>query len=124
MTRTRVSALLKSISVLVTLLASSCQPSAARLTFEIPEGFMAVTEAQRQLVTDVKALSPGMSPAEVKGRLGPPLEEKDGLLFYKLIEDRLEGGYYVSAALTFAKHGLTDAKLDFGHESRKPMFDE
>jgi hypothetical protein len=99
------------------------QSPAESIAVEIPDGFMAVTDAQRTLVAEVKRLSRGMSQAEVKERLGRPVEESADLLFYNLIEGA-EGGYYLTAELMFDKHGLSAAKLGFGHVSMKQRIRE
>jgi hypothetical protein len=61
-----------------------------------------------------------MSLIEAKRHLGTPTEEKSDLLFYKLIVNRVEGGRFVTARLTFDDDGLSDAKLWSGHETRAP----
>lgn len=82
----------------------------------MPAGFSAITEAQQELVANVKRLSRGMSQTEVKKQLGHPAEETADLLFYNLVEGA-DGGYYVTARLMFDKHGLSGAELGFGHVS-------
>lgn len=113
--------------VFACLALASCRPApephTARepLTVEIPPGLVAVTDAQKQLVTSLKTIERGMSPQDAKKKLGPPSEETAGTLFYHLVENEREGGYSVTATLTFEDGALASASVDYGHESRAPV---
>lgn len=89
------------------------------LKIEIPAGLVTVTDAQAQLVARSKALSRGMTLQEVKQQLGLPKVEKPDQLFYVLDENRVYGGNYVTAKLSFDNGGLSGITLGFGHESRR-----
>lgn len=103
---------------------SSCSTRPELLNVQIPARLVANTDAQKEFVANVKTLWRGMSLIEAKRHLGTPTGETSDFLFYKLIENRYEGGHYVTARLTFDDDGLSDAKLGFGHESRVPIFEE
>jgi len=94
------------------------------LNVHLPAGLVAATDAQKELIAKATTLLPGMSYQAAKRHLGTPTEETPGSLFYELAEDRVEGGYYVNATLTFDDVGLADVKLGFGHESRSPRIEE
>jgi len=94
------------------------------LNVQIPAGLVTATVAQKEFIAKVQTLSRGMPLQAAKRHLGVPPQERSGSLFYHLIEDRLEGGYYVTATLTFDDSGLADVKVGFGHESRSPRIEE
>ena len=104
------------LALLLCLTGASCRTPAEPIPVNIPKGFIAVTEAQQQLVSGVQSLSRGMSPADVKAVLGKPEGETSSLMSYMLNEDA-SGGHYVSARLHFDKKGLSTAQLGFGHIS-------
>jgi hypothetical protein len=64
-----------------------------------------------------------MSLQDAKEHLGPPSSETEERLYYNLAEDRREGGYYVSARLSFVDSGLTNVTIGFGHETRSPRIE-
>jgi len=102
------------------LTAPESHTAAEPLTVEIPQGLVAVTDAQKQLITSLKTLARNMSPQEAKRKLGSPTEETPDTLFYHVVEDEREGGYSVTATLTFENGELTSAAVEHGHESRSP----
>ncbi len=88
------------------------------LEIRIPNGLVAATSEQENFIEGIKALTRGMSLQEVKGRLGPPTEQRSGRLFYHVAESSAEGGYYVTSVLKFTDNGLGEVKIGFGHETR------
>ena len=91
-----------------------------KLHVEVPVGLVTVTDRQSRLVAGLKDLSEGMSQPEVKARLGEPSEERPETLFYNCVEDRHQGGHYVTATLSFGRDGLASAKVDYGHVTLEP----
>jgi hypothetical protein len=91
---------------------------------QMPAGLVAATAAQKEFIARVKTLSRGMPLQAAKRHLGAPTKERAGSLFYNLTENRVEGGHYVTATLTFDDSGLVDVKMGFGHESRSPRTEE
>jgi hypothetical protein len=61
-----------------------------------------------------------MSVSDVKKILGKPEEEVANSLFYTLIEDQINGGYYITVRLIFNDYGLTDAEVRGGHITLAP----
>ena len=98
----------------------SCRTGARPVPVRTPKGFAAVTVPQSELVAGIRRLVVGMSPSEVKNRLGRPSEEKPDQLFYFLVEDG-SGGYYVTAHLSFTVRGLAAAELGYGHVDIAPQ---
>jgi hypothetical protein len=88
------------------------------LNVQVPEGLVAATKQQTNLVKNLKSLKKGMSMAEVKKVLGNPTKESADNLYYHLSESKIKGGYYVTATLRFEKSGLFEGKVGFGHETR------
>ncbi len=103
---------------------SSCNTQPEPLNVQIPAGLVAATNTQMELIANVKTLLRGMSLLDTKRHLGSPKEETSSSLFYYLIENRVEGGYYVTTTLTFDENGLADVKIGFGHESRSLRIEE
>ena len=103
---------------------SSCCTRPEPLNVHIPAGLVTVTDAQAELIANVKTLSRCMSLHDAKRHLGPPSGEMTDSLHYHLTEDRAEGGYYVTATLSFSDGHLSDAKVAFGHETRVLQLDE
>ena len=104
------------MALLLCLTGASCRTPAEPIPVNVPKGFIAVTEAQQQLVSRVHSLSRGMSSADVKAVLGKPEGEAPTLMSYMLNEDA-SGGHYVSARVHFDEQGLLKAELGFGHIS-------
>ncbi len=90
-----------------------------KIHVEVQQGLVTVTDRQADLVAGVKELSIGLSPQEVKQRLGNPREESPDFLFYNLAED-VNGGNFVTASLRFDDDGLASAKIGFGHVTLEP----
>lgn len=97
---------------------SSCRTSSEPLNVQIPAGLVEATHSQKKFVANLKTLSRGMSLQDAKKHLGPPSEETKTTLFYNLIENRVEGGFYVNATLSFVDSGLTNVSIGFGHKTR------
>jgi hypothetical protein len=93
---------------------------ATKIHVEVQQGLVTVTDRQARLVADVKELSKGLSPQEVKQRLGNPKEESPDLFYYNLVEENINGGHFVTARLGFDDDGLASAEISYGHITRVP----
>ena len=81
----------------------------------IPKGLVAASQKQKDFVKALAALSVGSSRAAVQQALGAPAQTNAATWFYDLKEDPDEGGYYVTASLTFGTNGLSGGSVGFGH---------
>jgi len=101
---------------------TSCQQPSEPIDVLVPQGFSTVTATQTKFAGKVETLTRGMTRQEVLQTLGSPADQTSDLFFYELVEGH-EGGYYVTATLSFDEHGLTGAELGFGHVSLEPRVD-
>jgi hypothetical protein len=102
---------------------SSCAPPREPLSVQIPPGIVTATDPQKQLVTSLQNLPRGLTLNDARRVLGTPTEQQPDSLFYYVIENEVEGGYYVTATLMFEDGGLTTVEVGYGHESRDPGID-
>jgi outer membrane protein assembly factor BamE (lipoprotein component of BamABCDE complex) len=105
------------ISLALAALLVGCQSTQTPIVVNVPEGIVLATEVQKAFVLTLKKLPLGATKKEVERKLGKPNQAEATTWFYYLSENRIQGGYYITARVTFQDHGLAYAKLDFGHET-------
>ena len=103
------------ILMLMADLVLSAEPPAPAIT--IPPGVIAASQAQKELIKKLAILPVGASKADVITAIGAPADPNTSKWYYELHEDRLEGGYYITAELTFTTNGLADGRVGYGHET-------
>jgi hypothetical protein len=81
----------------------------------IPQGVVAASPAQKTFIKALAELPLGASRETVRQALGTPAQTNAIAWLYDLKEDRIEGGYYITASLTFATIGLACGTVEFGH---------
>ena len=94
-------------------LALSAEPPAPAIT--IPPGAIAASQAQKEFINKLATLPVGSSKADVVKALGAPADQNASKWFYELHEDRIEGGYYITAELAFDTNGLAGGSVGYGH---------
>ena len=99
------------------VLFAGCQATQKPIVVDVPKGIVLATENQKTFVSSLQKLSLGATKTEVERKLGKPDQAEGKTWYYHLPENRTQGGYYISATLSFRNDGLAFAKLDFGHET-------
>ncbi len=99
------------------MLATGCVWAAETNTpaVSIPKGVVAASQEQKTFIKALAELPLGASREAVRQALGTPAQTNAIAWLYHLKEDRIEGGYYITASLTFATTGLAQGTVEFGH---------
>ena len=96
----------------------------SQLPITIPNSIALVTDAQKDFVRAATQLNEHFTRHKIKEMLGEPEVRQQDHWVYHLIEDSIEGGFYVDADLYFEAERLKKVRLSFGHISLEPAFDE
>ena len=97
----------------------------SQLPITIPNSIALVTDAQKDFVRAATQLNEHFTRHKIKEMLaGEPEVRQQDHWVYHLIEDSIEGGFYVDADLYFEAERLKKVQLSFGHISLEPAFDE
>ena len=103
-------------AAILTLMAAfvlSAEPPTPAIT--IPPGVIAASQVQKEFISKLATLPVGAPKADVVAALGDPADQNASKWFYELKEDRIEGGYYITAELAFDTNGLTGGSVGYGH---------
>jgi len=111
------------VSMLLVFAVGCTTAKQQRLSVDIPEGIVAVTDSQKALVVWVRGLKAGTNKEQVENALGIPTARAKDVWFYRLPESSVYGGYWVTATLTFDGEDLSAAKVGGGHETRAQRVD-
>ena len=89
----------------------------------IPAGIASVTDEQMEFVKAVTRLQGNSTYSQIEKLLGKPESRHQDRWTYYIVEDSIEGGFYIGANVEFEAGRLKEIRLSSGHISLEPAFE-